>query len=94
MDMTLTIFAIGGATAAMSAPALRSRLELSLAKHRSLAGHPRIARRVAALVPFYQYDEERFFDADGAPAFVVERRRAGFERLSCSIASASPKPRD
>ena len=29
---------------------LKARLELSKAKHRSLAGHPRIARFVASLV--------------------------------------------
>jgi glutamate-1-semialdehyde 2,1-aminomutase len=33
------------------------RLALSRAKHRSLAGHARMARRIAALMPFYEYDE-------------------------------------
>src|SRR5262249_31354837 len=55
---------------------------LSKSKHRSLTGHARIARRLAALVPFYEYDEQRFFDSDGAPADVAARRRAGFTRLS------------
>ena len=58
------------------------RLQLSRAKHRSLAGHARWSRRLARLVPFYDYDEEHFFRADGAPAEVGAQRRAAFERLS------------
>jgi glutamate-1-semialdehyde 2,1-aminomutase len=61
---------------------MRKRLELSRAKHASLAGHARIARRLARLVPFYQYDMERFFCSDDAPADVVGLRRKAFERLS------------
>jgi glutamate-1-semialdehyde 2,1-aminomutase len=63
-------------------PKIISRLELSKAKHRSLAGHARIARRVAKLLPFYEFDETRFFRADGAPDAVAEQRRAGFIRLA------------
>ncbi|HUN25706.1 MAG TPA: aminotransferase class III-fold pyridoxal phosphate-dependent enzyme [Steroidobacteraceae bacterium] len=59
-----------------------ARLTLSLAKHRSLAGHARLARFVARLVPFYEYDESRFFAADGAPPDVVAQRHAGFARLA------------
>ncbi len=70
------------AAVAFLLPALRLRLELSRAKHPSLSGHARIARRVAALVPYYAYDEERFFRSDAAPAEVVERRRAGFAKLA------------
>src|SRR5215467_8610383 len=70
------------AAAALLLPALRLRLELSKAKHPSLAGHARMARRVAALVPYYAYDEERFFRSDGAPVEIADRRRAGFERLA------------
>ena len=61
---------------------LKARLELSKAKHPSLAGHSRIARQVASLVPFYQYDETQFFKADGAPDAVVAQRRADFGRLA------------
>jgi glutamate-1-semialdehyde 2,1-aminomutase len=61
---------------------LRLRLQLSRAKHRSLTGHSRMARRFAALVPFYEYDESRFFGTDGAPEHVVAARQAGFMRLS------------
>jgi glutamate-1-semialdehyde 2,1-aminomutase len=58
------------------------RLQLSVAKHRSLAGHARMSRRFASWVPFYEYGEADFFGVDSAPAEVVERRRAGFARLS------------
>jgi glutamate-1-semialdehyde 2,1-aminomutase len=61
---------------------LQLRLELSAAKHPSLAGHSRLARRMAALVPHYEYDESEFFGADDAPAAVAEQRRAGFMRLA------------
>jgi glutamate-1-semialdehyde 2,1-aminomutase len=79
---TLALYGVGGAAAVASLYGLRRRLELSHAKHRSLAGHSRMARRLAALVPFYEYDEARFFCADGAPAEVAQCRRQGFERLS------------
>ncbi|MBV8131828.1 MAG: aminotransferase class III-fold pyridoxal phosphate-dependent enzyme [Alphaproteobacteria bacterium] len=61
---------------------MKARLELSRAKHRSLSGHPRIARVVASWVPFYEYGEARIFKADGAPDDVVAQRRADFARLS------------
>jgi glutamate-1-semialdehyde 2,1-aminomutase len=79
---TLAFYSIGAAAVATSVAALRKRIELSQAKHASLAGHARIARRIARLVPFYAYDVERFFCSDGAPEEVAARRRAGFERLS------------
>ena len=58
------------------------RLQLSLAKHRSLGGHSRMARRFASWVPFYEYDEAAFFQADSAPAEVAAARRSAFMRLS------------
>jgi len=61
---------------------VRLRLQLSRAKHRSLTGHSRMARRFASLVPFYEYDESRFFQTDGAPENIVAARRAGFMQLS------------
>src|SRR5262245_38163110 len=88
---TLLLYGLGAGAAALSLPALKSRLELSRAKHPSLAGHARIARRVAALVPGYAYDEERFYSSDGAPADVVSRRRAGFARLSALYRARFPR---
>jgi glutamate-1-semialdehyde 2,1-aminomutase len=67
-------------------PLARQRLELSLAKHPSLAGHSRMAKRVARLLPGYAYDEQRFFGSDGAPPTVQERRRGAFHRLAGILA--------
>jgi glutamate-1-semialdehyde 2,1-aminomutase len=67
------------------------RLQLSRAKHRSLAGHSRMSRRVAALVPFYEYGEEEFFRVDGAPAPIATARRAGFLRLAEIYRERFPK---
>src|SRR5215471_8501767 len=44
---TLAFYGIGAAAVATSVAALRKRLELSQAKHPSLSGHARIARRLA-----------------------------------------------
>jgi glutamate-1-semialdehyde 2,1-aminomutase len=60
----------------------RQRLALSRAKHRSLAGHARIGRRIAALLPFYEYEEAEFFRTDDAPEAVAQQRRAGFQKLA------------
>jgi glutamate-1-semialdehyde 2,1-aminomutase len=79
---TATAYGLGTLVVAASAVKLKSRLELSKAKHPSLGGHSRIARRLAALVPFYQYDEGRFFRVDDAPDAVAAQRRADFERLA------------
>ena len=82
MFMTV-LYATGGAVALVYLfLRLKTRLELSLAKHRSLTGHSRMARRVASLIPFYDYDEDRFFRSDDAPADVAAQRRDGFMRLS------------
>ena len=70
------------AALAITLPAAQRRLQLSAAKHPSLTGHSRLAKRVAALVPGYHYGEAQFFNADQAPADVVARRRAGLGRLS------------
>jgi glutamate-1-semialdehyde 2,1-aminomutase len=79
---TLAFYGIGGAALATSVVKLRKRLELSQAKHKSLAGHSRMSRLLAGFVPFYEYDADRFFNSDDAPADIAARRRAGFERLS------------
>ncbi|SRR6266540_2922979 len=63
-------------------PKLAMRIALSKAKHPSLRGHSRMARRFAKLVPFYEYSEDRVFASDGAPGPVIEQRRAGFARLA------------
>lgn len=67
------------------------RLLLSVAKHRSLAGHPRIALRLARWLPGYQIHESRFFSCDGAPDEVADRRRRGFHNLADNSKLRSPK---
>jgi glutamate-1-semialdehyde 2,1-aminomutase len=68
----------------------KARLLLSKAKHPSLRGHALLARRVAALVPFYEYGDAELFASDGAPPQVVARRRAGFERLAALFRARAP----
>jgi glutamate-1-semialdehyde 2,1-aminomutase len=76
---------------AVLARILRLRLQLSRAKHRSLAGHSRMARRFASLVPFYEYDESHFFRADAAPEEIAATRRAGFMQLAAVFADRFKK---
>jgi glutamate-1-semialdehyde 2,1-aminomutase len=64
-----------------------ARLLLSRAKHRSLAGHPRWARRLARLLPGTVYDDSLFFSVDGAPAGVVASRRSAFNALCANRAT-------
>ena len=51
------IWVLGLGVPLLLIPRLLMRLQLSRAKHRSLAGHARMSRRLARLVPFYEYDE-------------------------------------
>ncbi|MDR3537561.1 MAG: aminotransferase class III-fold pyridoxal phosphate-dependent enzyme [Acetobacteraceae bacterium] len=83
MPMQLYVAAIGGAAVLGAVlPRVKARLDLSRAKHRSIAGHARMARRIASLIPFYEYDEQRFFRSDDAPEAVAAQRRDGFLKLS------------
>ena len=61
-----------------------------MAKHRSLGGHPRIARRLARLVRRVEFGDDRFFDSDGAPPEVAAQRREGFARLAGVYATRYP----
>jgi glutamate-1-semialdehyde 2,1-aminomutase len=82
---------LGGMALAILLRKLQIRLQLSLAKHRSLTGHSKMARRFASLVPFYEYDESHFFRADGAPEEIAAARRAGFMRLAAVFAERFKK---
>ncbi len=79
--MSTTLYALLAGAVALTAGRVRNRLQLSRAKHRSLTGHANLARRLSRLIRYYGFDEERFFDSDGAPADVAARRRAGFRAL-------------
>jgi glutamate-1-semialdehyde 2,1-aminomutase len=70
---------------------LARRLRLSTAKHPSLRGHSKMSRRVARLLRFFDYDAERYFSSDLAPAEIAVKRRAGMERLRQQAAARSPK---
>jgi glutamate-1-semialdehyde 2,1-aminomutase len=83
MEMTmLAAYAAGAAVLSFPVLKLKRRIELSRAKHWSLAGHTRLARLIASLVPFYEYDEHRFFRSDDPPEDIAIRRRDGFVRLA------------
>jgi glutamate-1-semialdehyde 2,1-aminomutase len=84
MNQTLMLSAVAMAVLAGVFPLARRRLQLSLAKHPSLTGHTRLAKRVASLVPGYSYDEVHFFGSDGAPAEVQARRKAALDGLQAT----------
>jgi glutamate-1-semialdehyde 2,1-aminomutase len=75
-------YAAGALAAVMVLLRVRTRLQLSRAKHRSLTGHAKMSRAIAKLVPFYEYDEQTIFRSDDAPDPIVEKRRAGFAKLA------------
>ena len=82
MTTTWVLYGVGVSGLLWFVRKVVTRLALSKAKHPSLAGHSKMARRVARLVPFYEYDDDRFFRADGAPESVAAIRRGGFMRLA------------
>ena len=77
MSETILLAALAAAALLMILIRLPARLRLSLAKQPGLAGHFRIARRLARLVARYDYDAEEFFGSDNAPEAVASARRAG-----------------
>lgn len=70
------------------------RLQLSAAKHPSLTGHAKMSRRVARLVPYYEFNGEKFFRSDGAPPEVAARREAAFARLASGQRERSSATQD
>ena len=87
--LTATVAAaaiIAATSAAWLVPSALQRIELSRAKHPSLTGHVRWAKRLTRWIPGYQYDDAGFFASDGAPAPVVAQRKAGMAVLADSFA--------
>jgi glutamate-1-semialdehyde 2,1-aminomutase len=82
MSTMVILYLLAAVVLCVALRKLYVRLQLSLAKHRSLTGHARWSRRLAALVPFYEYGEDRIFSVDDAPAEVAATRREGFGRLA------------
>ncbi|OYX47494.1 MAG: glutamate-1-semialdehyde 2,1-aminomutase [Sphingomonadales bacterium 32-64-22] len=89
--MTLAPWLAGSAALAFLAWKLPKRLQLSRAKHKGLVGHVRMAKQMSRLLPFYDFDRDQFFAADGAPADIVALREAGFARLSALFTERFPK---
>lgn len=86
-----TAWVLSASALAAAFPFVHQRLQLSRAKHRSLAGHSFMAKRLARWVPGYSYTEDRFFAADGASPEVAARRKAAFFRLSADLNARAPK---
>jgi glutamate-1-semialdehyde 2,1-aminomutase len=85
MDSPLPILSLSAAAVAGAAaifPKLQARLALSRAKHRSLAGHSKLSRRVARLIPLYDFSIDDFFRSDGAPPAVAQQRKDAFFALA------------
>jgi len=85
MDTSLPILSLAAGAVAMTAvaaPKVKARLALSRAKHRSLAGHSKMSRLVARLIPHYEFDIDEFFRSDGAPPAIALQRQDGFFRLA------------
>ena len=87
---TVLMAGVGSAALFAAFQKVRARAELSLAKHKSLAGHPRTAKRIAALLPTYHYDESQVFSLDGAPPAIVAQRKAAFETMVGTIQKRFP----
>src|SRR5262245_11533824 len=89
--MITGIVAVAVVLAVAMLPRVRARLLLSRAKHPSLTGHARIAKRLARFVPYYAYDEGHFFQSDGAPPNVADCRRDAFGRLGARLRERAPQ---
>lgn len=87
----LVPYGVAALAAGWLAVKARARLDLSLAKHGSLAGHPRMARRLARMIRDYRFGAAEFFASDGAPAEIAARRRSGFEALAADYARRFPR---
>ncbi|MFP8834232.1 aminotransferase class III-fold pyridoxal phosphate-dependent enzyme [Hydrogenophaga sp. XSHU_21] len=85
--MSLLPYALPAGSLLLALPFLKQRIELSRAKHRSLAGHSRMAKRLARWLPAYAFEGDDFFGADGAAPELVARRRAAFEVLCAGYAT-------
>jgi glutamate-1-semialdehyde 2,1-aminomutase len=95
MDSPTLILSLSTAAGAAAAvfPKLSARLALSRAKHRSLAGHSKMSKRVARLLPHYEFDIDDFFRSDGAPTVIASQRQDAFFRLGKLYSERFPKGR-
>jgi glutamate-1-semialdehyde 2,1-aminomutase len=93
MSALLAALSATTAVALIALPRAAQRLQLSRAKHPSLTGHGRMARRVAGLIPHYAYAEHTFFRSDDPDEAVALRREAGFARLADLFRARFPRTR-
>lgn len=70
---------------------IKQRLELSFAKHPSLGGHLRMAKKVAKWIPGYHYDAAHWFSIDGAPTDIASQRQRALEKLGHTLRHKSPQ---
>src|SRR5262245_1380526 len=91
MSAAVRYFRLTALVLALALGRLVPRLALSRAEHPSLARPPRLARRVAALIPFYAYPAARVFRADGAPAEIAAKRRTALLRLGRHFRERYPR---
>lgn len=91
MDNQIALSIFGAGFGVWIARKIYQRLQLSKAKHPSLTGHSRMAKRVARLIPYYSFGQESFFQVDGAPENIASLREAGFTRLSNLYKARFPK---
>ena len=82
MEYQILLSIVGAGMGLFLIKKIVSRLQLSKAKHPSLAGHSRMAKRVARLIPYYTFNQKSFFNVDNAPAEISSLRQTGFERLT------------
>lgn len=91
MENLLVPLAIAAVATLVAMPKIATRIQLSRAKHRSLAGHSKMSRQIAKWIPFYEYDGSTFFASDDAPEAVGMSRRQGFVRLAALYATRYPE---
>lgn len=79
------------AAALAAAPWGWRRWQLSRAKHPSLAGHQRWAKRLARWLPGYALQAPQAFALDGAPDDVVQARLQGWQALGQRLRERAPQ---
>lgn len=89
----IAAWAAAGLLLAALAPRARRRWQLSRAKHPSLAGHGRWARRIARFVPHYEYGDDEVFCCDGASAALADQRRSALRALAERLAERTAQTR-
>ena len=87
MTWGISVGAVGGI--AWVARRVWRRVRLSRAKHRSLAGHVRWAKRLSRLLVTVDYEAPQVFACDGAPPAVVEHRHQAFDALMALLRDQS-----